>query len=190
METQSTETAIPPAAPQEAPPVVEKASRKKFPVLLVVLVLLAAGGVGAYVYLNSRPNVVPETPPESTSSVPTFAVEETVKYETLPVYPGVTVTDDAKLEGGGRRIAYETPMGTTSAQVMYFYEEELKALSWHRVIKDVDNKQLEMLAPDQTRLRVWVYFEGTGLEGEDQLPLTFIVDFGPPMGEYLPVPVQ
>ena len=73
---------------------------------------------------------------------------------------------------------------------MDFYETELKKLGWQRVIRDVDNKQLEMFGEDQSKLRVWIYYEGTDLDGADKLPLTFIVDFGPPMGEYLPVPIQ
>lgn len=126
----------------------------------------------------------------NTSETSKNLLGNTIKYQDLPVFPNVFVTDDIKLEGGGRRIAYETDFGINSKQVMDFYEKELSAQGWRRILRDVGDSQLEMLAIDQTKFRVWIYFEGPNLDEVDQLPLTFIVDFGPPMGEMLPVPIQ
>lgn len=171
----------------------------------IIILLVVFGGIGGYLYLKKTNKPIVTTPPSEIPTVidgtgdsgtppdtPTDTTTDmdTVTYESLPVYPDVSVTDDMTLEGNGRRIAYETKLGITSKDVMDFYEDELTNLGWQRVTRDVDNAQLEMFGEDQTRFRVWIYYEGTDLDGVDQLPLTFIVDFGPPGGEMLPIPVQ
>jgi len=115
---------------------------------------------------------------------------ETINLEDLPLYSDASVTDDFKLDGGGRRVSYDTTLGTTSKEIMDYYEQELTALGWKTVLRDVDDARLEMYGPDETFVRYWVYFEGINEPDSDPMPLTYILDFRPPGAEILPVPVQ
>lgn len=161
-------------------------------ILLIVTILVLAYTFFRLVYAFSSTSTTristDKTSSQQTTQQSTPAKTQTTStaYQDVPFYSDSTEIDFQQTKGEGIDATYETPKGVTTKQLMDFYEEKLKSQDWQITLRDRDNKQLEALAKDGTKLRIWVYFAG----GEDA-GISFNVNYRPPGSEaWLPIPVQ
>ena len=155
--------------------------------VILVLALLAGTLVGIFLFVKSFNKKYANGGNEI---VVDDVSMDTIAYSEMPEYPNATINDEFDLDDGGKRVTYETEMGTTAKEVMGYYETALTAEGWQRVIRDQDDALLSMVAEDETFVRIWVYFEGIDEPESDPMAMTYIVDFQPPGGEILPIPIQ
>lgn len=157
-------------------------------ILLFITVLVLIYTIIRLIYAFSSTSAA-RMSADKTSSQETTQTKTQAKntsYQELPFYPNATEVNFQQTKGDGIDAIYETKKDVTSKELMDFYEEQLKLKGWQITLRDRDNKQLEALNQDGSKLRVWVYFAG----GEDT-GISYNINFRPPNSEpWLPIPVQ
>jgi hypothetical protein len=163
-------------------------NKNKKTVIVVALTVLLAGGY--LLFFQKQPDL-PQPFSDKKMQKPARqvdyqATDETLYYDNLPFYPGITELGREMTEGDGITASYQTPDGITGKQVLDFYEKQLISQGWKINLRDTNDSRLEALSIDEVQLRIWIYYDGSDGSGTN-----YNIDFRIPGSEpWPPLPNQ